>query len=57
MQAHSEQLLAAFAPFFPGAKVIGSYIGGELKIGAGAAIKLINPATAEEFVSYRRCGR
>lgn len=56
MQAHAEQLLAAFAPFFPGAKVIGSYIGGELKIGAGAAIKLINPATAEEFVSYPDAG-
>jgi acyl-CoA reductase-like NAD-dependent aldehyde dehydrogenase len=57
MQAsQTEQLLAAFAPFFPGARTVGSYVGGELVAGAGEPVKLINPATGRLFLEYPDAG-
>ncbi|MFT4195399.1 aldehyde dehydrogenase family protein [Ottowia sp.] len=51
-----EQLLAKLAPFFPGKETVGSYVGGELLAGSGAAIKLVDPATGREFLSYPDAG-
>jgi len=51
----TEQLLAAFAPFFPEGK-IGSYINGEIVEGEGAAISLVNPATGIPFIDYKDAG-
>ncbi|MEJ8814328.1 aldehyde dehydrogenase family protein [Variovorax ureilyticus] len=51
----TEQLLAAYAPFFPDGK-IGSYVGGEILLGDGADISLINPATGKEFLTYKDAG-
>lgn len=52
----AEQLLAAFAPFFPGAGFVGSYVGGKLVEGDGAAVVLQNPATGADSLSYRDAG-
>jgi acyl-CoA reductase-like NAD-dependent aldehyde dehydrogenase len=52
----SEQLLAKFTPFFPGATTVGSYVGGELLTGEGAPVKLVNPATGQDFLSYPDAG-
>jgi aldehyde dehydrogenase (NAD+) len=54
----TEQLLAAFAIFFPGARSVGSYVGGELITGAnvGEQVKLINPATGSLFLEYADAG-
>ena len=51
----TEQLLAAYAPFFPEG-VIGSYIDGEIVAGDGAEIDLVNPATGQSFLRYRDAG-
>ncbi|MFJ9532867.1 aldehyde dehydrogenase family protein [Herbaspirillum sp. NPDC101396] len=52
----AEQLLAAFAPFFPGAGFVGSYVGGKLVQGDGAMVVLQNPATGADSLSYRDAG-
>ncbi len=52
----NQPLLAKLAPFFPGAKTIGSYVGGEYIVGSGAAVQLIDPATGQEFLSYADAG-
>jgi len=52
----AEQLLAAFAPFFPDAKFVGSYVGGKLVQGDGAPVVLQNPATGADSLSYRDGG-
>ena len=49
-------LLQAFAPFFPGATTVGSYIGGRPVTGRGEAIRLVNPATGKEFLNYADAG-
>lgn len=51
----TEQLLAAFAPFFPDG-VIGSYVNGEVLVGDGADVTLVNPATGVAFLSYKDAG-
>jgi acyl-CoA reductase-like NAD-dependent aldehyde dehydrogenase len=51
----TEQLLAAYAPFFPEG-VIGSYVNGEILAGDGDDIKLVNPATGGAFLSYKDAG-
>jgi aldehyde dehydrogenase (NAD+) len=51
----TEQLLAAFAPFFPEGKV-GSYIHGEIVPGEGEELALVNPATGAAFLKYRDAG-
>lgn len=56
MNLHAtEQLLAAFAPFFPEGK-IGSYINGQIVEGEGAEVHLINPSNGVGFISYRDAG-
>lgn len=52
----AEQLLAAFAPFFPGAATVGSYVEGQLVAGRGPAIPLLNPATGGLFLEYADAG-
>jgi acyl-CoA reductase-like NAD-dependent aldehyde dehydrogenase len=52
----AEQLLTAFAPFFPSARTIGSYVGGELVPGDGEPIALVNPATGKVFLKYADAG-
>ncbi|WCM93174.1 aldehyde dehydrogenase family protein [Acidovorax sp. NCPPB 2350] len=54
--SHTEQLLAAFAPFFPDARAIGSYVGGELVAGDGAPVALVNPTNGELFIEYADAG-
>ncbi|MFM0337117.1 aldehyde dehydrogenase family protein [Paraburkholderia fungorum] len=49
-------LLAAFTHFFPGAKTIGSYVGGELVAGTGDDIQLYNPATGKASLAYQDGG-
>src|SRR5882672_10795832 len=51
----TEQLLAAFAPFFPQG-TIGSYVNGELLPGEGEEIALVNPSTGATFIKYRDAG-
>jgi acyl-CoA reductase-like NAD-dependent aldehyde dehydrogenase len=51
-----EQLLAKFNVFFPAARTVGSYVGGELLPGEGAPVKLVDPATGSEFLSYADAG-
>lgn len=53
---HAEQLLAAFAPFFPSATTVGSYVAGELMKGDGEPVALINPATGNLFLEYADAG-
>ncbi|WP_347558999.1 aldehyde dehydrogenase family protein [Robbsia sp. KACC 23696] len=50
------QLLAAFAHFFPQAKTIGSYVGGELIEGAGDVVQLHDAATGAPSLAYRDGG-
>ncbi|MDP9902997.1 aldehyde dehydrogenase family protein [Variovorax ginsengisoli] len=52
----NQQLLAKLASFFPAAKTVGSYVGGEYIVGTGAAVKLVDPATGREFLSYADAG-
>ncbi len=57
MEDHlADKLLAAFAHFFPGAKTIGSYIGGELIEGAGELIQLYDAATGNRSLAYKDGG-
>ena len=56
MTQHADQLLAAFAHFFPGAATIGSYIDGELVAGQGDTIQLDDAATGEATLAYRDAG-
>lgn len=51
-----QQLLDQLAVFFPGAPTVGSYVGGELLVGSGPAVSLVNPATGGEFLSYPDAG-
>jgi len=51
----TEQLLAAFAPFFPEG-VIGSYVNGEVLPGEGADIALVNPSNGQTFIKYKDAG-
>jgi aldehyde dehydrogenase (NAD+) len=55
-QNDAENLILAFAHFFPGAKEVGSYINGELVAGNGDAIELFNPATGKPTISYKDGG-
>jgi len=48
----TENLLSAFAYFFPNLKEVGSYINGELVVGTGDVIQLFDPATGEKSISY-----
>lgn len=52
----TEQLLAAYAPFFPEG-VIGSYINGQIVPGEGDEISLVNPATGLTFITYKDAGK
>jgi acyl-CoA reductase-like NAD-dependent aldehyde dehydrogenase len=54
----TEQLLAAFAAFFPGADAIGSYVDGRLVTGAGDGkqVELVNPATGDLYLTYPDAG-
>jgi acyl-CoA reductase-like NAD-dependent aldehyde dehydrogenase len=52
----AEQLLAAFAHFFPTATTIGSFVGGELIEGAGETIQLHDAATGKPSLAYRDGG-
>ncbi len=52
----AEQLLAGFAHFFPNAKTIGSYVGGELIDGAGETIQLYDAATGKPSLAYKDGG-
>ncbi|MEH3085195.1 MAG: aldehyde dehydrogenase family protein [Xylophilus ampelinus] len=54
--SQTEQLLAAFAAFFPGADGIGSYVDGRLALGAGEPVRLNNPATGGLFLEYPDAG-
>lgn len=56
MTQHADQLLAAFAHFFPGAATIGSYIDGELVAGQGEPIQLHDAATGQATLAYRDAG-
>ncbi len=56
MTQHADQLLAAFAHFFPGAATIGSYIDGELVAGQGDPIQLYDAATGQATLAYRDAG-
>lgn len=51
----TEQLLAAFAPFFPEGR-IGSYVDGEIIEGEGAEVALVNPSTGVKFIGYQDAG-
>lgn len=52
----TEQLLAAFAVFFPGADGVGSYVNGQLVAGTGAPVTLHNAATGQPVLSYPDAG-
>ncbi|MHB9838331.1 aldehyde dehydrogenase family protein [Paraburkholderia terrae] len=53
MQANqSENLLTAFAHYFPNSKEMGSFVDGELVAGKGEQIQLFDPATGEKSMSY-----
>ena len=52
----AENLLAAFAHFFPGAKTIGSFVGGELVEGTGELIQLYDAATGKPSLAYKDGG-
>ncbi|BCZ83887.1 aldehyde dehydrogenase [Paraburkholderia terrae] len=56
MSKNAEDLLAAFQHFFPNAKTIGSYVGGELVEGAGETIQLFDAATGDESIAYKDGG-
>lgn len=51
----TDQLFAAYAPFFPKGQ-IGSYVGGDILLGDGADIQLISPATGQQILSYKDAG-
>lgn len=51
----TEQLLAAYTQFFPSGQ-IGSYVAGEILLGDGADIGLVNSATGKEFLTYKDAG-
>jgi acyl-CoA reductase-like NAD-dependent aldehyde dehydrogenase len=52
----AETLLAAFTHFFPGAKTIGSFVGGELVEGACDPIQLYDAATGQPSLAYNDGG-
>jgi aldehyde dehydrogenase (NAD+) len=52
----AENLLAAFAHFFPNAKTIGSFVGGELVEGTGEPIQLYDAATGKPSLAYKDGG-
>jgi len=52
----AENLLAAFVHFFPNAKTIGSFVGGELIEGTGQLIQLYDAATGKHSLAYRDGG-
>jgi acyl-CoA reductase-like NAD-dependent aldehyde dehydrogenase len=52
----AENLLAAFAQFFPHAKTIGSFVGGELVEGTGERVQLYDAATGKPSLAYRDGG-
>lgn len=52
----AETLLAAFTYFFPGAKSVGSYVGGELVEGSGDTIQLYDAATGRPSLAYKDGG-
>ncbi|MFP3551756.1 aldehyde dehydrogenase family protein [Paraburkholderia sp. SIMBA_049] len=56
MSKNAEDLLVAFQHFFPNAKTIGSYVGGELVEGAGETIQLFDAATGNESIAYKDGG-
>ncbi|AMV46899.1 MULTISPECIES: aldehyde dehydrogenase family protein [Burkholderiaceae] len=56
MSNNAEDLLVAFQHFFPQAKTIGSYVGGELVEGAGETIQLFDAATGEKSIAYKDGG-
>ena len=56
MSNNAEDLLVAFQHFFPQAKTIGSYVGGELVEGAGETIQLFDAATGEKSIVYKDGG-
>lgn len=51
----TEQLLAAFTPFFPEGR-IGSYVDGQIVEGEGPEINLINPSNGVKFLDYKDAG-
>ena len=52
----AHKLLAAFAAFFPGAKTVGSYVGGDMLFGQGEPIPLFDPVTGGMFLEYADAG-
>ncbi|QJP69376.1 aldehyde dehydrogenase family protein [Burkholderia glumae] len=56
MTQHADQLLAAFAHFFPDAATIGSYLDGAFVEGQGEPIQLHDAATGEPSLAYRAAG-
>lgn len=52
----SDLLCAGLAQFFPGARTVGSYIGGEYLIGDGPEIALVDPVSGDEFLRYPDAG-
>lgn len=52
----AQNLLAAFAYFFPNAQTIGSYVGGQLIDGAGESIQLYDAATGKPSLVYKDGG-
>jgi aldehyde dehydrogenase (NAD+) len=52
----AENLLAAFAQFFPKARTIGSFVGGELIEGTGELIQLYDAATGKPSLAYKDGG-
>jgi aldehyde dehydrogenase (NAD+) len=52
----AENLLAAFAHFFPNAKTVGSFVGGELVEGTGELIQLYDAATGKPSLAYKDGG-
>ncbi|SMG02987.1 aldehyde dehydrogenase family protein [Burkholderia singularis] len=52
----AQNLLAAFAHFFPNAKTLGSYVGGQFVEGAGELIQLYDTSTGKPSLAYKDGG-
>ncbi|GGF56969.1 aldehyde dehydrogenase [Azorhizobium oxalatiphilum] len=50
------RLQQALAPFWPGLKTIGSWVGGEMLVGDGAPVEVLDPATAKPLFAYPDAG-
>lgn len=50
------RLQQALAPFWPGLKTIGSFVGGEMLVGDGPLVEVLDPATGKPLFSYPDAG-